>query len=65
MQYNIVVDLIVMAPNCSLQYFKSSCFIQLEGVTRNFDKIWVNIGSDNGLMPDATKPLPEPLLNKH
>ena len=25
-------------------------------------EIWVNIGSGNGLMPDGTKPLPEPML---
>ena len=25
-------------------------------------EIWVNIGSGNGLLPDGTKPLPEPLL---
>ena len=25
-------------------------------------KIWVNIGSGNGLLPDGTKPLPEPIL---
>ena len=25
-------------------------------------KIWVNIGSGNGLLPDGTKPLPEPML---
>ena len=24
--------------------------------------IWVNIGSGNGLSPDGTKPLPEPIL---
>ena len=24
--------------------------------------IWVNIGSDNGLVPDNTKTLPEPML---
>ena len=23
---------------------------------------WVNIGSGNGLLPDVTKPLPEPVL---
>ena len=28
-------------------------------------EIWVNIGSGNGLLPDGTKPLPEPLLNDH
>ena len=25
-------------------------------------EIWVNIGSGNGLLPDSTKPLPEPML---
>ena len=25
-------------------------------------KIWVKIGSGNGLLPDGTKPLPEPML---
>ena len=25
----------------------------------------VNIGSGNGLLPDSTKPLPEPLLTNH
>ena len=28
-------------------------------------QIWVNIGSDNGLVPDGTKPLPEPMLTNH
>ena len=28
-------------------------------------KIWVNIGSSNGLVPDDTKPLPEPMLIYH
>ena len=28
-------------------------------------KIWVNIGSGNGLVPDGTKPLPEPMLTYH
>ena len=28
-------------------------------------KVWVNIGSGNGLMPDGTKPLPEPMLTYH
>ena len=27
--------------------------------------IWVNTGSDNGLLPDGTKPLPEPMLADH
>ena len=28
-------------------------------------EIWVNIGSGNGLLPDGTKPLPEPMLSYH
>ena len=27
--------------------------------------IWVNIGSDHGLLPDSIKPLPEPILTIH
>ena len=27
--------------------------------------IWVNIDSSNGLVPDGTKPLPEPMLANH
>ena len=28
-------------------------------------EIWVNIGSGNGLLPDGTKPLPDPMLTDH
>ena len=28
-------------------------------------QIWINIGSGNGLVPDGTKPLPEPMLTDH
>ena len=28
-------------------------------------EIWVNIVSGNGLLPDGTKPLPEPMLTYH
>ena len=28
-------------------------------------QIWVNISSGNGLLPDGTKPLPEPMLTEH
>ena len=28
-------------------------------------KIWVNTGSSNGLLPDGTKPLPEPMSTDH
>ena len=27
--------------------------------------IWINAGSDNGLLPDGTKPLLEPVLTSH
>ena len=27
--------------------------------------IWVTIGSGNGLLPDGTKPSPEPMLTYH
>ena len=28
-------------------------------------EIWVNIGSGNDLLPNGTKPLPEPMLTYH
>ena len=28
-------------------------------------EIWVNLGPGNGLLPDGTKPLPEPMLTDH
>ena len=28
-------------------------------------QISLHIGSDNGLLPDGTKPLPEPMLTSH
>ena len=28
-------------------------------------EIWVNIGSGNGLLPDGTKPLPDPMLTSY
>ena len=34
-------------------------------VTHMGTEIWVNIGSGNGLLPDGTKPLPEPMLTDH
>ena len=46
--------------------------INISGVVVNSlrpsDAIWrhrVNIGSGNGLLPDGTKPLPEPMLTYH
>ena len=34
-------------------------------VTPYGDRDLVNIGSGNGLLPDGTKPLPEPMLTYH
>ena len=34
-------------------------------VTPYGDRVWVNIGPGNGLLPDGTKPLPEPILIYH
>ena len=34
-------------------------------VTPYGDRVLVNIGSGNGLLPDGTKPLPEPMLTNH
>ena len=28
-------------------------------------EIWVNIGTGNGMLPDDTKPLPEPMLTSN
>ena len=28
-------------------------------------EIWINIGPGNGLLPDGTKPLPEPMVMSH
>ena len=35
------------------------------GLVMPYSEIWVNIGSGNGLLPDGTKPLPEPMLTDH
>ena len=44
----------------------TKCKLTLCGlVTPYGDIIWVNIGSGNGLLPDGTKPLPEPMLTYH
>ena len=41
---------------------KSSDTNQIPLYCRTATWIWVNIGSGNGLLPDGTKPLPEPML---
>ena len=43
------------------------CYLQLIGAKWRHivAGIWVNIGLDNGLLPDGTKPLPEPMLTDH
>ena len=47
---------------CFLQM--STIFLSLNMFINSTD-IWVNIGSDNGLLPDGTKPLHEPVLTYH
>ena len=52
--------------NCPSLVRLSSCISTLCGlVTPYVAEIWVNIGSGNGLLPDGTKPLPEPMLTDH
>ena len=39
-------------------YMNTACVMAIfDAIWR---QIWVNIGSGNGLLPDGTKPLPEP-----
>ena len=60
----------------SLYFVSEWCFIVFKGSlffnslwpndSRHMGKeIWVNIGSGNGLLPDGTKPVPEPMLIYH
>ena len=39
--------------------------LRLSDATYMVSGILVNIGSGNGLLPDSTKPLPEPMLTYH
>ena len=49
------------------EYFGENwpCFNSLGPSDTIWRQIWVNIGSGNGLLPDGTKPLPEPMLTDH
>ena len=61
-----------LAPSHYMNQWQSSLLMRLIHIcatpsqgshkaTRN----WVNIGSGNGLLPNGTKPLPEPMLTYH
>ena len=41
-----------------------STLVQVMAWCRQATEILVNIGSGNGLLPDGTKPLPEPMLTQ-
>ena len=49
------------SPTTTLQYILGPTGSEANMAT----EIWVNIGSGNGLLPDGTKPLPEPMLTYH
>ena len=45
-------------------FFRITSWSQCQ-LTHCGPEIWVNIGSGNGLLPDGTKSLPEPMLTDH
>ena len=45
--------------------YMQEAWTHCDPVTPYGDMTWVNKGSDNGLLPDGTKPLPEPMLIYH
>ena len=47
-------------PDLTRVYFFTHC-----SLVTPYDNIWVNIGSGNGLLPDVTKPLSDPMLIYH
>ena len=47
--------------SCSTWYYISN---NCDLVVPHVDIIWVKIGSGNGLLPDSTKSLPGPIINK-
>ena len=63
-----VVSLVQKRHSCS-QLVMSGCVIKIKAYGKRdchmAAEIWVNIGSGNGLLPDGTKPLPEPMLTNH
>ena len=57
---------------CTMNKADEKCFVSAEIVTFLMNSLWpkwrlmatycVNIVSGNGLLPDGTKPLPEPIM---
>ena len=73
--WDVFCDFQVLAISFLAIMFRTVCHINITHViigharTRHelysygdFFKIWVNIVSSNGFLPDGTKPLPEPML---
>ena len=65
----MVFNIADMYKKITLQFHKTShkyCLTYVNFVMAYWwqmaTEIWVNIGSGNGLLPDGTKPLPEPML---
>ena len=45
-------------------HYSIDCKLQHSDAIYMVTKMWANIGSGNGLLPDSTKPLHEPVFNK-
>ena len=54
----------MVAPRHHMNQYWST-YISLWPSETIWQQIWVNIGSGNGLLPDGTKPLPDPVLIDH
>ena len=60
------IDCLNIAHDRIFSHFTSYEIVICRAKNHNCPKeIWVNIGSGNGLVPDGTKPLPEPMLTYH
>ena len=62
-----LLDKQTMLTWCGMQYSAMFSFFNSLWPSNNTWQhgIWVNIGSGNGLLPDGTKPLPEPMSTEH
>ena len=69
--WNTRRDISLCMMDCWAKTAESLCIMSMTVLTHcglvmpYSDIIWVNIGSGNGLMPDGTKPLPEPMMISH
>ena len=56
---NVILELILQ-----IDILSNSCEITLKWMVLDLTDNQVNIGSGNGLVPDGTKPLPEPMFTQ-